>query len=526
MKHRVPSANVKRKKTQDTLVNNSKRDKLKAKMIEKYIAKYGPNVDEGIIAREISAFLQKDKLNENDLKNMEYNLEKKLTAKTQSNNLKSTLRREQDKNTHANNNSNNTHTSNKVTTRHDKLNDSIHSEMSGGSNLSQFDEHNDKYNKSKAAVNTFIKQRADLEQHYAEHEKEFDFESYPDEWTAINAYSKKQGEYQTKLEKEKTKEIKKRTKEDLDYQVKQKLKKEYENKLKDQEEHLLLLKHLDEVDKKEEIKQQEIKAKILKEKQSRDVQIKDQNTKKRIEYLKNRKYERELIEQINKDIERDKQAAYEKKQLEKAALQKTLKDNELRKEVLKRQREKEIEDDLKVMEDDNKVKEKQEQERVIYFKNIERSSNNFMSKMVETVLKEEELKSQQEQQLRDTYQKMKDELEEQAERDEKERIRLQKIAMRKYYDQQVQDKINRKAIEKEMDLAQAEIWKRDEQCYKEQQKEVERLIRNNHKKNFDTLMQQANMKSNSKQMRNVNKMNQTEKQMNKELLRKVARNEY
>ena len=75
MKHRFPSANVKRtKQPQETYVSNSKRDKLKAKMIEKYIAKYGPNVDEGIIAREISSFLQKDKLNENDLKNMEYNL--------------------------------------------------------------------------------------------------------------------------------------------------------------------------------------------------------------------------------------------------------------------------------------------------------------------------------------------------------------------------------------------------------------------------------------------------------------------
>jgi hypothetical protein len=524
MKHRVPSANVKRtKQPQETYVNNSKRDKLKAKMIEKYIAKYGPNADEGIIAREISSFLQKDKLNENDLKNMEYNLEKKLTSKTQSNNLKSTLRREQDKASLNINNNVNTH--NKVT-HHDKLNDSIHSEMSGGSNLSQFDEHNAQYNKSKAAVNTFIKHRAELDQQYKEHEQEFDFENYPDEWTAINAYSKKQGEYQAQLEKEKTKEIKKRTKEDLDYQVKQKLKKEYETKLKDKEDHLLLLKHLDEIDKKEEIKKQEIKAKMLKEKQSRDVQIKDQTIAKRIEYLKNRKYERELISQINKDIERDKQIAYEKKQLEKAALQKTLKDNELRKEVLKRQREKEIEDDLKIMEDDNKVKEKQEQERVIYFKNIERSANNFMSKMVETVLKEEDIKTQQEQQLRDKYQRMKDEMEEKAERDEKERIRLQKIAMRKYYDQQVKDKMNRKVIEKEMDYAQAEIWKRDEQCYNEQQKEVGRIIRNMNKKNYDTLVQQANMKNNCKVKGNINKMNKNEKAMNKELLRKVARNEY
>ena len=265
---------------------------------------------------------------------------------------------------------------------------------------------------------------------------------------------------------------------------------------------------------------------MLKEKQSRDVQIKDQTIAKRIEYLKNRKYERELISQINKDIERDKQIAYEKKQLEKAALQKTLKDNELRKEVLKRQREKEIEDDLKIMEDDNKVKEKQEQERVIYFKNIERSANNFMSKMVETVLKEEDIKTQQEQQLRDKYQRMKDEMEEKAERDEKERIRLQKIAMRKYYDQQVKDKMNRKVIEKEMDYAQAEIWKRDEQCYNEQQKEVGRIIRNMNKKNYDTLVQQANMKNNCKVKGNINKMNKNEKAMNKELLRKVARNEY
>jgi len=95
-------------------------------------------------------------------------------------------------------------------------------------------------------------------------------------------------------------------------------------------------------------------------------------------------------------MEKEKQAMIKKKVEEKEALQKTLKDNELNKIKLIEQLKKERDEDVRCTQEYAKILEKQENERKEYFNRIERNSNNFMSGMVKTVLKEMDVKNKDE----------------------------------------------------------------------------------------------------------------------------------
>lgn len=95
-----------------------------------------------------------------------------------------------------------------------------------------------------------------------------------------------------------------------------------------------------------------------------------------------------IVKHLLEEIDKEKKVAIDKKIKEKEALQKTLKDNELNKIRVTEALKKEREEDIQIMQEYARVLDKQEQDRVEYFKSIERNANNFMSKMATTVLKE------------------------------------------------------------------------------------------------------------------------------------------
>ena len=91
------------------------------------------------------------------------------------------------------------------------------------------------------------------------------------------------------------------------------------------------------VKKMEELenKQKEVKKQqALKEKEIRDNQLREIYVQKRIAYLKNKKYEKDLIEHNKEELRLEREAALERKEKEHEALLKTLKDNELHKQKL------------------------------------------------------------------------------------------------------------------------------------------------------------------------------------------------
>ena len=375
-------------KSKESLINNQKREKLKQLLIQKYKKMFVGFAKEEIIASEVSSFLKRDKVNEHDLKLLEKNIQKRLTQEQEQETLKANLtnqpkvqkaqdiKQEESKVTEPVilpdiNNAN-----------ADNL--SVHSAMSGASDLSKFNERGPGNKVMEEEIRDFKKFNS-MKKDTKPKGPQIDYSKYNDEWDAINMYNKKLFEQEKIINRIKDKEVQKRTRNDLDNQVKQKLKKMYEEKLKEQEYDAIMNKHLQKLNELEEKKKLEIKKRILKEKESRDKQLKDEYIRKRIEVLKNKKYERELVKTLQEEIEREKQLAIEKKLAEKAALQKTLKDNEIHKQKLAEEARKEREDDIKIMEDDAKVKEKQENERIEYFKKIERNANSFMDKVIQTV---------------------------------------------------------------------------------------------------------------------------------------------
>lgn len=102
-------------------------------------------------------------------------------------------------------------------------------------------------------------------------------------------------------------------------------------------------------------------------------------------------------------MEKEKQTIIKKKKEDKEALHKTIKDNELNKikqiEALKKERE----DDVRCTEEYAKILEKQENERKEYFKKIERNSNNFTAKMVDSVIKDMQQKNKDEEEKMKNY---------------------------------------------------------------------------------------------------------------------------
>jgi hypothetical protein len=217
-KKRVQSAYI-NKKPQAKIINNQTRNRLKNVFIDRFAQKFNVSNNNQIIIKEVETFLQKDKLNENDLKTLEKNISIKLKKFQESKNI-SNLKNNLNKN---DNNIFKMAKPEKVT-ESSPNNDLNTSEMSGGSDIEKFDnryqtaeltqEDINNYKKSKNKPSSLIPQA------------NIDYSKYADEWDAINMYNKKEFEKQKKLEIIKDKQIKKRVKVDLDEQIKEKLKKE------------------------------------------------------------------------------------------------------------------------------------------------------------------------------------------------------------------------------------------------------------------------------------------------------------
>ena len=311
----------------EKLMNLQKRQKLKDLLITKFMQKYGIKHPEQILENEITKFLQGEKLNDADLQRLDNKIRRLLNEKKAKENLKSSLTNNLggetiQKPVHlAETNKQPTFTNNIPS---DQIpNVSIYpNKVQPSSTLTQTKKPATSYGyKSNGKFyHSPEEELADLEKEWAEEEAKFkptfkriDFSKEGDEWNAMAQYNKKLYDQELLEEKIKDKEIKRRTKEDLDNQVKQKIKREYEQELKDKEYDKIIKEHQKKLDEIERKKAEDLKKQVLREKANRDAQVKDEYVRKRIDELKEKKLERELVKNIIKDIENEKKEAIEKK---------------------------------------------------------------------------------------------------------------------------------------------------------------------------------------------------------------------
>jgi len=517
---------IKMNEPRDTLMNNQRRDKLKQTLIDRFMHSFGEIAVKPIIEKEVSTFLKRDKLNDYDLQQLEKTIQGKLSVKKKKKDLRKNL-------SNPNNDRNQTYQGNNINVEEVKLPDINQSRlqnknlcscerlnqsrMSGASDLDKFDDRNlgdqmrDEEMKDFQKLNLGVKEKEN-------NKIDFDFSKYADEWDAINMYNKKKFEEDKKREKIKDHEMKLRTRNDLDNQIKQKIKREYEEKLKSLEYDALVDKHLKHLDELEAKKREEIKKRVLKEKEMRDKQLREQYVKKRIDFLKNKKYERALVKENQQQIKDEKKANLERKKAEKLAMEKTKEDNLLRRKILAEEEKKEREDDIRIMEDALALDIKKENERKEYFNKIERNANVFSGKAIETVLKAQKEKMRMEEEKLKEYERI---MNERAKEDDERRLReiaQGKINYRNYLDKQVARRKLNDEYEKKVDLEQGRIWKEDTKRFHEKEKEVARIIREMNKRNLEALNEQV------KRGKAIvdHGMSETEKAMNKDILKEAT----
>lgn len=332
-----------------TNVSQTKRTRLRRLIQEKLMKKYNLTASLDFIENEINTFIGCDNLNDKDLKLLDSRIQNLLKEKgllnlnnrSNSQNTKSysaivnSKDNEKNKNYEAlnkignenvENNCHNNLTMPEIVVNRGNEANSQRNIMSGASHLSEVFKNPLNNPGSKLRNDPYVPDEELIKPMKRTHR--FEYEHEEDMWNAFNNVNRRLFEQEKIDEKQKDSEIKRRTKEDLDNQIKQKLLRLDDERKKESEYHGILIKHIDHMNLLEEQKQARIKAKVLKEKENRDKQMWDQNYKKKVEKIKMRKYENQLLDYISKEIQNEKDSAVKKKKEAIEHLQKTVEENE------------------------------------------------------------------------------------------------------------------------------------------------------------------------------------------------------
>ncbi len=349
--------------------------------------------------------------------------------------------------------------------------------------------------------------------------KRIDFGYQGDEWSAIVNYNKNLYQRQLREEKIKDLETKKRTKECLDIQIKEKLKNQLDDKLKDKEFDEKIKLHTKQLDEKREEKLKKISEQINRLKIDRDNILKNENMKKEIEKLKEKKFEKNLVKMYKAQLEQDRQIQLDRKRQGKEDLLEAKKVIEEKQKKIKEEKEKEIEEEKRL----NKLRyimdQQKENERNSYYKRIKSMSNKYILPDSDKILRNltQEGKTEEEK-IQHYYEEknLKD-----FEREIRAKIKRQndKIEIKKFLDMQIEQKKKEEKFLKLLDQEQARIWKLDLMKRNDEMKTERENIKNMNKKNFEGLLKQIEEKQRSKSKKNI--MTESEYAMNRDLLEKA-----
>ena len=545
----------------ERLMNTQKRQKLKELLLDRFSKKYNLGKNRILIEGEITRFLQQEKLNDVDLQRLDAKIKRIITQDISKKTLKKTLTENLNYNQPLTEIDNNMTDLNNIKPEEESIyptnyqppkesqinsnNLRAKSSQPNNNNLrplsSQTYIPQEKLNlyKARTKYKTPEDELAALEKELAEEEekekiakgyyntvtnpqyklKQIDFKKYGNEWAAMAAYDKKIYEQQLLDERIRTTQQKKRTKAELDEQVKEKIKKEYEDEPKEKEYDKIFKEHQKELDKIEKEKERLIKEQYLREKESRQAQLKDNYVRKRIDELKERKFDKKIIKNILKEMENEKKQHAEEKRKRNVELNKALEENEKNRKNLKLIQDKQREEDLKFLEEERKMDIRKEQQREYLLNKIKNKFNNSSNPAAEEKVKQIYHDQDEEDKKMIYYMNEKCRIADEKEMNEKIKIQKQKKELKKYYDMQVEEKKKEEQFEKILDGEQARIWKKDCQKYNEDEKRIAKIIRDKNVRNLNIIKDQIRVKREKE--KNSMGMTPIEYSMNREKLMKV-----
>ena len=544
----------------ERLLNTNKRQKLRDLLIDRFSSKYNLGKNRMLIEGEITKFIQQEKLNDVDLKRLDARIKRIISEDINQKNLKKNLtenlnynqpidyEKEKDLNTNLNqeesiypnnyqpplNSTLNQNNQTNLRSNSYQPNNSARPLSSQTyipqSKLNLYKTRN-KFSSPEEELKSLETELAAEEErelrekgYYSEMNnhlklKKIDFKKYGNEWAAMAAYDKMIYEQQILDEKIRSAQQKKRTKYDLDEQVKEKIKKEYEDELKEKEYDKIFKEHQKELDKIEKEKAQKIKEQYIRERESRKAQLKDNYIRKRIDELKERKFDKKFVRTILTEMENERKQQAEEKRRRNLELNKALEENEKKRKNLKIIQDKQKVEDLQFLEEQKKMDIRLEQQREYLLNQIKTRFNNASNPQAEEKVKEAEKAQQEEDKKIIFYMNEKCRIADEKELKEKIRRQKEKKELKKYYDMQVEEKKKDEEFEKVIDGEQARIWKKDCEKYNEDEKRIAKIIWDKNVRNLNTIKDQIKDKK-EKEKNNMN-MTPIEFSMNREKLMKV-----
>jgi len=268
----------------DKLIPIQRREKLKSLLIIKFMKKYGIKDAESILEEEVTKFLKGEKLTDNDLQQFDKKIKNIIESNRTQDNLVKNLTKS---------------CSIEEVPKPLPLPDIVNNDnMSVRSHKSKFSATMSEKNK----ITLSVKQKnRDDDDNYSVSSYDsrvnrpkpaIDFGG--DNWDLIAKFNQKQFEKEKIDNRIKDKEIKRRIKNELDLQMREKLLRSNEELKRAREFDVVVLQHVENLNKLEKEREMEIKQKVLREKWSRDAQLKDEIKKKKIEAVKNKKFEKEI----------------------------------------------------------------------------------------------------------------------------------------------------------------------------------------------------------------------------------------
>ena len=545
----------------ERLMNTNKRQKLRDLLIDRFAQKYNLGKNRVLIEGEITRFLQQEKLNDVDLQKLDAKIKRLITQDISRKNLKKTLTENLNYNKPLTNendvNNQNINpeeeniyptnyqpplesTLNQNKTKLNQRSNSYQSNPNARPLSSQTYIPQDKLNlyKNRTKYKKPEEELAELEAEFAaEQEREWrekgyyselnphyqlkkiDFKKYGNEWAAMAAYDKKIYEQQLIDEKIRNRQQKKRTKYDLDEQVKEKIKKEYEDELKEKEYDKIFKEHQKELDKIEQEKEKLIKQQYIREKESRQAQLKDSYVRKRIDELKEKRFDKKIIKNVLTEIERERKQNAEEKRKRNIELNKALEENERKRKNLKLIQERQKEEDLQFLEEQKKMDIRKEQQREYLLNKIKNKFNVAYSQEAENQVRKILTDQEEEDKKMIHYMNEKCRIADEKEMNEKIKREKEKKELKKYYDMQVEERKKEEEFEKVLDGEQARIWKKDCDKYNEDEKRIAKIIWDKNVRNQNTIKDQIRIKKEKE--KNSSNMSPVEFSMNREKLMKV-----
>ena len=535
----------------ECLINQPKRQKLKNLLMTKFMQKYNIKDPNEFLDLVLTQFIQGERLNDIDLKKLDLKicrLNKEFNNKNQNRNKLenySTMPLKTDINI------NHIHNNDLLNNLHEEKNIKIKNKANQIKNLkNEFPslkpnsktvartESNIFKSKENSCYTSPINRKMikspeqeleELEKEMTEEElmlekkkkryKRIDFGYQGDEWSAIVNYNKNLYQRQLREEKIKDLETKKRTKECLDIQIKEKLKNQLDDKLKDKEFDEKIKLHTKQLDEKREEKLKKISEQINRLKIDRDNILKNENMKKEIEKLKEKKFEKNLVKMYKAQLEQDRQIQLDRKRQGKEDLLEAKKVIEEKQKKIKEEKEKEIEEEKRLNKLRYLMDQQKENERNSYYKRIKSMSNKYILPDSDKILRNltQEGKTEEEK-IQHYYEEknLKD-----FEREIRAKIKRQndKIEIKKFLDMQIEQKKKEEKFLKLLDQEQARIWKLDLMKRNDEMKTEREHIKNMNKKNFEGLLKQIEEKQRSKSKKNI--MTESEYAMNRDLLEKA-----